>query len=128
MLLWVLYAQDSTHDFYNANQIDNKTNTYWKTYLDAAYLQINANAKTASTYIAIVDELNFCCLMLPFGTIPAPAEYTTVSEASTDLGNDLLQDKSWDTDDLNLSHRSLLPPEDNQQSASHMTKADPLAV
>ena len=50
-----------------------------KTDLDAAYLRIHANARTALTCIAIVEELDFLCLRLPFGTTPAPAEYTTVS-------------------------------------------------
>ena len=96
--------------------------------LDAAYRRIHANAKTAFTCIAIVNELSFLCLRLPFCTTPAPAEYTTVSEAAIDLVNDLLQDQSWDTDDLNSPHQSLLPPEEKQQSASHMEKTDPLAV
>ena len=52
----------------------------------------------------------------------------TISEAAIDLGNDLLQDQSWDTNDLNSPHRSLLPPEEKQQSASHLEKSDPLAV
>ena len=82
-----------------------------KTDLDAAYRRIHAHANTASTCIAIVDELAFLCLRLPFGTTPAPAEYTTIIEAAIDLGNDLLQDQSWDTNDLNSPHRSLLPPE-----------------
>ena len=106
----------------------NKRILIGKSDLDASYRRIHANAKTASTCIAIFDELDFLCLRLPFGTTPAPAEYTTVSEAAIDLGNDILQDKSWETDDLNSPHRSLLPPEEKQQSASHLEKADPLAV
>ena len=66
-----------------------------KTDLDAAYRQIHAHANIASTCIVIVDEPEFLCLRLPFGTTPAPAEYTTISEAEIDLGNDLLQDRSW---------------------------------
>ena len=65
-----------------------------KTDLDAAYRRIHTNVKTASTCIAIVDKLAFLFLRLPFGTTPAPAEYTTVSEAAIYLGNDLLQDQS----------------------------------
>ena len=80
-----------------------------KTDLDAAYQQIHANATTAVTYIAILYELAFLYLRLPFGTTSAPTEYTTVSEATIDLGNYLLQDESWDTDDLNLPHQSLIP-------------------
>ena len=65
-----------------------------KTYLDVACRRIHANAKTVSTCIAIVEELAFLCLRLPFDTTPAPAEYTTVSEAAIDLVNYLLQDQS----------------------------------
>ena len=99
-----------------------------KTVLDAASLRINANATTVSTCIAIVNKLAFLCLRLPFGTTPEPAEYTTVSEAEIEPGNNLLRYESWDTDDLNLPHRSLLPQEDKHQSASHFAMADPLAV
>ena len=52
----------------------------------------------------------------------------TVSEATIDQEKDLLYDQSWDTDDLNSPHLSLLPPEDNQQSASYLEKADSLEV
>ena len=96
--------------------------------LDAAYHRIHANATTASTCIAIVNNLAFLWLRLPFGTTPAPVEYTTVSEAAIDLGKDLIQDESWDTDDLNLPHRSLLPQKEKPQSASDLATADPVAV
>ena len=88
--------------------------------LDAAYHRIHANATTASTCISIVDELDFLCLRLPFGTTPTPVEYTTISEAAIDLGNDLLRYESWDTDELNSPHQSLLPQEEKHQSASHL--------
>ena len=52
----------------------------------------------------------------------------TFSEAAIDLGNDLLQDQSWDTDNLNLPHQPLLPHDKNQQSAIHLATADPLAM
>ena len=84
--------------------------------LDAAYRRIHANATTASKCIAIVNELYFLHFRLTFCTTPAPGEYTTVSEAAIDLGNDLLQDESSYTDDLNSPHRSLLPQEEKQQS------------
>ena len=65
---------------------------------------------------------------MPFGTTTAPAEYTTVSEAAIDLGNDLPRDESWVTDELNLPHLSLLPQEEKHQSTSHIVTAYPLAV
>ena len=99
-----------------------------KTDLDAAYRRIHANSKTASTCIAIVDELAFLCLRLPFGTTPAPAEYATISEAAIDLGNELIKDQSWDKDDFKFPQRFLLPQEEKQQSESHLETADPLEV
>ena len=96
--------------------------------LDAAYLWIHANKKAASTCIAAVNELDFLCLRLPFGTTPEPAKYKTASEAEIDLGNNLLKDKSWNTDDLNSPHRYLIPQEDKHQSASHLATSYPLAM
>ena len=101
--------QDSKHDLCNAKQMANKKILIGKIDLDAAYRRIHESAKTASTCIAIVNKLAFLCLRLPFGTTPAPAEYTTLSEAAIDLGNNLLQDQSWDTDDLNSPHQYFLP-------------------
>ena len=66
--------------------------------------------------------------MLPFGTTPAQAECPTVSEAAIDLGNNLLRDEYWDTDDLNLPHQSLLPYEEKFKPARHISMEDPLAV
>ena len=95
---------------------------------EVAYLWIHTNLTTSSTCIAIVDELDFLCLRLPFGTTPTPAEYTTVSEAEIDLGNDLLRDESWDKDDLKSPQKSLIPQENKQTPTSHLVKAEVLAL
>ena len=65
---------------------------------------------------------------MPFGTTPVPAEYSTVSEAAIDLVKYLPRDEYWDIDKLNSPHQSLLPQEEKQHSASHLTKAVALAV
>ena len=59
---------------------------------------------------------------------PAPAEYMTVRKAAIDIGNNLLRDEAWDTDDLKSPHQYLLPQEKKQKSESHITTEDPLAV
>ena len=105
-----------------------KRNHIGRTDLDTSYRRIHANVTTTSTCIAIVDDLDFLCLRLTFGNTPVPAEDNTVSKAIIDLGNDLLQDESWDTDDLNLPHRYLLLHEDQQKSASNLATSYPLAV
>ena len=117
MLLWVLSAQYYTHDLCNAKQISNKANPYWKNRPGRSLPPDTRKREnrivgdilhplgwSASTCIAIVNELSFLFLRLPFGTTPAPEEYTTVSEAAINLGNNLLQDQSWDTGDINSPH------------------------
>ena len=79
--------------------------------LDSAYRQIHATVTTAMPCIVIVDQLDFLCLRILFRTTLTPEEYTTLSEAAIDLGNNILRDESWDKDDLNSLHRSLLPHE-----------------
>ena len=63
-----------------------------------------------------------------FGTTPAPAEYTTISEAKVDLGNDLLTDASWYSMNLQSPHRHLLPRQDYLPPSDPLVKADQLAV
>ena len=96
-----------------------------KTDLDAAYRRIHANATTALTCIAIVDELAFLCLRLPFGTTPASTEYTAVSEVAINLGNDLLRDEYWDTYDINSPHQSLLPQEEKISQRNILQRQTP---
>ena len=67
-----------------------------KTDIDAAYRRIRANARIASTFISIVENLSLLCLHLPFGTTPEPVDYTTVSEAKNEPLNDLLRIALWD--------------------------------
>ena len=108
--------------------MSNKNNTYWENRPGRSLppdtckrnnrVNIHCNSRRAS----------FSLPGLPFGNTPAPAEFTTFSEAEIDLGNDLLQDESWDTDDINSSHRSLLPQEEKQQPESHLETAEPLVV
>ena len=128
MLLWFLSAQDSTRDLFNAKQMANKTNHHWKNRPGRSLPHNTCTREHNIDMHCDSGELAFLYSRLPFCTTPARAEYTTISEATIDPGNNLLQDQSWDTNDLNLPHRSLLPPEDKYQSASHLEKSDPLAV
>ena len=73
MLLWILLARDNPHDLSNAKQMAYKTDFIVKTDLNAAYHKIHKNSTTVSTCIEIADKLAFLCLVLPFGTTPAPA-------------------------------------------------------
>ena len=83
--------------------------------MDAAFRRIHANSTTALVCISIVEEIAFLFLRLPFFTTPAPTYYMFVRGVSIYIGKDLLRDESWDTDDINSSHQSLLPQEKKQK-------------
>ena len=99
-----------------------------KTDPNDAYRRVHANIQIAVTCIAIVGKLAFLCLRLPFGTTPAPEEYTTIGEEEIDLGNDLLAYTSWDSTDLQSPHRHLLTRKDYLPVSDPLAKADELAV
>ena len=99
-----------------------------KTDLHAEYWRVHVNAQIAAACIAIVGKLNFLCLRLPFGTTPAPVEYTKISEAEIDLDNNLLADTSWDATDLKSPHRHLLPREDYMPDSDPLVKVYQLTV
>ena len=76
----------------------------------------------------MVVKLAFLCIHLPFGTTTAPSEYTTISDAEINLGNDLLADALWDETDLHLPHIHLLPREEYLPASDPLVKSDKLAV
>ena len=96
--------------------------------LNAAYQRVHANPQIAATCIAIVVKLSFLCLCLLFVTTSTPAEYTTISEAEINLGNDLLADTSWDVTNLQLLHRHLLHKKDYLPASGPLVKSDQLAM
>ena len=67
-------------------------------------------------------------MRLLFGTTLAPSEYTTISEAAIDLGNDILVETSWYATNLQLPRRHLLPREDYLTASDPLFKADQLSV
>ena len=77
--------------------------------LDAAYRRLHVRGAIAATCISILGTMAFICLRLPFGTSPAPGEYTAISKAIMDLGNDLLADITWDPDILHSPNNHLMP-------------------
>ena len=96
--------------------------------LNAAYQCVHTNAKIASKCITIVGKPAFICLGMTFRNTPAPTEYTTISEASIELGNDILTDTSWEATVLQLTHRHLIPREDYLPASDPPVNADQMTV
>ena len=59
---------------------------------------------------------------------PAPVEYTTVSKAAIDLGNDILRDKSWDYTEIQSPHRKSIEEEEYKPEQDPLFQAYQLAV
>lgn len=92
-----------------------------KSDFEKAYRRLHTNAKIAAKCIATWktdedssegNEGNFIGAILnrlPFGSSPAPAEFSTASEMIFDLANDLMHCPHWDPIELPSPHVDLLP-------------------
>ena len=92
-----------------------------KSDFEKAYRRLHTNAKIASKCIATWktngdksdanddDFVGAILNRLPFGSSPAPAEFSTASEMIFDLANDLIHCPYWDPAALPSPHEKLLP-------------------
>ena len=128
VFLRLLPSQNTPHNCRHAHQMVFKTHSEWKNRHQCCIPTRLQNKQITSTRIAILGKLAFLCLRLRFGIKPAPEEYTTISEAEIDLGNDLLIDASWDATKLESTHRQLIPREDYLPDLDQLVKADQLEV
>ena len=67
-------------------------------------------------------------MRIPFGTTPATAEYTTISEAAIYFRNGILADVPWDATNLQSHHRHLISREEHIPSSHPLVKVKQLAV
>ena len=76
--------------------------------LDAAYRRLHVCHKHALQCVTIIKNKAFIPLRLPFGVAAGPSIYSTVSEAIFDLTNDLLNDDTWNNEELYSPIKKLL--------------------
>ena len=102
--------------------------TIWlvKTDLDAAYRRLHVTPKIALLQVSIVGKIAYIGCRLPFGSSPAPALYSVVSDAVFDLANDLLDDEHLIVDNLHSPNRSELPAPIPMDPAIEYGQAKPL--
>ena len=68
--------------------------------LDAAYRRLHMRAKWAVKQITIVGCLAYILTRLAFGATIGPSVYSTISKAIFDLIFDLLNDKTWNPEEI----------------------------
>ena len=75
-----------------------------KSDLDAAYRRVHTAPHISIKQISVVDSLAYVECRLPFGSAPAPALYSTLSECIFALANDLVSDVHWDSSTAHSPH------------------------
>lgn len=71
-----------------------------KTDLDAAYRRVHVHPAIAIKQVVIINDIAYIGLRLPFGSSPAPAIYSILSDLIFDLANDFVDESDWDPRNL----------------------------
>ena len=71
---------------------------------EAAYRRLHVFPAHAVMTIIVVKCLAYLLTRLPFGATCGPSRYSEISESMFDTANDLIEDKSWDPDELRSPH------------------------
>ena len=124
-----MYLRRFLHQIQHARLKHPKENIYIiKTDLDAAYCRINVHPHIALKQVSIVDSIAFIGLRLPFGSMPAPSLFCTISDAVFDLALDLVEDETWQVDSIHSPNQHKLPDNTNMNESIPFVKAKPLLV
>ena len=79
-----------------------------KTDMDSAYRRLHAALKAAATCITIIKDLAYLLLRLPFGSSPAPSEFSVVSDVLVDITTEIADDDTWDPSALHSDHFDMM--------------------
>ena len=95
--------------------------------LDAAYRRLSVALRYALLCGLAFMNLVYFCFRLPFGSKPAPALFSLVSEFIAELAQCLAEDKSWDPSEL---HSDMVDEIDTTPiySSGPFGQADPLMI
>ena len=83
--------------------------------IEKAYRRLHLSAKMTAKCIAQWktkedEEIAIALERLPFGSMPAPAEFSICSDITFDLARDLMECKSWDPEELASPMKEEIPP------------------
>ena len=95
---------------------------------EAAYRRLHVYPPHAVLTIIVVNKLAYLLTRLPFGATCGPSRYSEISEPLFDTANDLIEDESWDPDDLKSSHQNKLQPPEKLPMDIKFAKAKGLEV
>lgn len=96
--------------------------------LDAAYRRLHMHPDHAVRASTIVDKIGYLLLCLPFEALTGPSAYSLVSEAISDLANDLIRDPHWDPSKLQSPNSTHLHNPISFDDSIPFSKEKPLLV
>ena len=95
---------------------------------DAAYRRVHVCPAHAVKTMILVGSLVYLLSRLPFGVEAGPSKYSAISEGIFDLGNDLLDDPSWDPDKVYSPVQNKLPAKEKPRKGEKFGEAKELCV
>lgn len=68
--------------------------------MDAAYGRHHMHPDHAVRAVTIINNIAYMLTILPFGAVAGPSLFSRFSEAVSDLSNDIIDDTTWDHENL----------------------------
>jgi hypothetical protein len=96
--------------------------------LDSAFRRIHVFIQHALLSFTIIDNLTYFLSRLPFGASDAPSKHDTPSNITVDLGQALMDDKTWNPTQVHSPLACQIPPIICQHNTTPFGQAYPLAV
>ena len=95
---------------------------------EAAYRRLHVFPQHAVLTTIVMKLLAFLLTRLPFGATCGPSRYSEISEALFDTANAIIEDETWDPDELRSPHDDKLQPAENLDMTIKFAKAKELDV
>ena len=96
--------------------------------LDSAFRRIHVFIQHALLSFTIVNQFTYFLSRLPFGASDAPSKHDTPSNITVDLGQALMDDETWDPNQVHSPQACQIPPLIRQEEMTPFGQAHPLAV
>ena len=117
------------HGIHKIRLINKNKKIYMSKYdMDAAYRRLHSIIPHALKCVTVVEKIAYVPLRLPFGVSPGPSLYSTISECVFDLTNDLINDKSWNREELYSPYQPKLAPRQELPDDEPITTVRDLSV
>ena len=96
--------------------------------LDAAFRRVHVWIRHALLAFTIIRDIAYFLARLPFGAADAPGKHDVPSNMAVDLAQALIDDETWDPNELNSIHAEKIPEIKRKDADIPFGKAHHLAI